>query len=896
MNKKKREGQESVHTDLFQSAQLNILISYTLFALVLIGESFLLGWEIWAVILIVIGVGVSWGLHLMNLLTQSSRIWVYSILMMCTFFFYGIHSTSTFDLAIVMSAVIVLYTLSGVRNMITLCQITYFGTMVYEILNLIHEGQEFDALVISRILLHCFMIFMIGQFAKTIIERWSAVLRRSKGEVEKLTDATDRLNDFLANVSHELRTPVNAVIGLTGICIDKEKDPEIRKDLEEVREAGHRVSDQISDILDYSEIDRNELAVNCEDYMLSSVLHDLVVELRTLKAQELELVIDVDPSIPAMMNTDVSKLKKILRALISNGLKYTKEGGVYVRITSEPQDYGVNLRIEVTDTGIGMSEEELERVTERFYQADSGRARSAGGLGLGICIVSGFVAALGGFMTISSKKGVGTKVHVSLPQKVVDHASCMSVASREKLCIGAFLHFDKYPNPNVREYYNSMVLNIVNGLGVQMHRVDNVENLRRLVESTKLTHLFVAEEEYHASAGLVEELAKRMVVAVVADDGFKLPADSWAKLLEKPFYCFPVTTILNMTLKEDQEHKDQRMMLRGVRALVVDDEPMNLTVAKSIFKRYGMVVTTALSGPESIELCRSMDFDIVFMDHMMHGMDGVEAMKRIRNDARNAGKVFPIVALTANAMSTAKQMFLAEGFDGFVSKPIELEEMERVLSKVLPKQMITYESLAEVEKRALEESENLGRMQEASEEPETQEVPKGAATGGSAMDYAESMVVEETLGKAESLSVDDVTRPADAPTSGSDKSEEASPQVGVSLGEQLLALGVNMETGLYYCNQDEDFYRMLLEQYAKETGEKVPVLDDFLAKQEFGEYAIRIHSVKSTSKMIGAEALSEGARKLEMAAKEGRGEYIEEAHAGVMKEILRITEGIRQLL
>ena len=329
---------------------------------------------------------------------------------------------------------------------------------------------------------------------------------------------------------------------------------------------------------------------------------------------------------------------------------------------------------------------------------------------------------------------------------------------------------------------------------------------------------------------------------------------------------------------------------------MVDDEFMNLTVAKSIFKRYGMVVTTALSGPESIELCRSMDFDIVFMDHMMHGMDGVEAMKRIRNDARNAGKVFPIVALTANAMSTAKQMFLAEGFDGFVSKPIELEEMERVLSKVLPKQMITYESLAEVEKRALEESENLGRMQESSEEPETQEVPKGAATGGSAMDYAESMVVEETLGKAESLSVDDVTRPADAPTSGSDKSEEASPQVGVSLGEQLLALGVNMETGLYYCNQDEDFYRMLLEQYAKETGEKVPVLDDFLAKQEFGEYAIRIHSVKSTSKMIGAEALSEEARKLEMAAKEGRGEYIEEAHAGVMKEILRITEGIRQLL
>ena len=884
---------EQERTDLFQSAQLNILISYTLFAIVLLAECFLLNWETWAMILIVVGVGVSWGLHLMGLLTQSARIWVYSILMMCTFFFYGIHETSTFDLAVVMAAVIVLYTLSGVRKMITLCQITYAATMTYEIVSMITHGSEFDALVISRIMLHFFMIFMIGQFAKTIIERWSEVLRRSKDEVEKLTDATDRLNDFLANVSHELRTPVNAVIGLTGICIDKEQDPEIRRDLMEVREAGHRVSDQISDILDYSEIDRNELAVNTEDYMLSSVLHDLVTELRMAKAKELELVIDVDPAIPAVMNTDVSKLKKILRALITNGLKYTKEGGVYVRITTEPQNYGVNLRIEVTDTGIGMSEEELERVNEGFYQVDSGRSRSAGGLGLGISIVSGFVSVLGGFMTISSKKGVGTKVHVSLPQKVVDPSSCMSVNDRDKLCIGAFLHFDKYPNPNVREYYNSMVLNIVNGLGVQMHRVDNAANLRRLVESTKLTHLFVAEEEYHASAGLVEELAKRMVVAVVAGDGFRLPEDSWAKLLEKPFYCFPVTTILNMSPKKDREDRNEKMMLRGVRALVVDDEPMNLTVAKSIFKRYGMIITTAMSGPESIELCRTTDFDIVFMDHMMHGMDGVEAMKRIRSDARNMGKVFPIVALTANAMSTAKQMFLAEGFDGFVSKPIELEEMERVLSKVLPKPLITYERI--------EDEATAGKEKKSQE-----------TAAASAMDFAESMMVGGTAGSVETLSAADVTlgaedeeadpgKTADKET-GSDKSADDvnDPDTGKDAGEAfargLAVLDIDLETGLNYSGQDEDFYRMLLEQYAQETAEKITLMDDFLQKKEYGEYAIRIHAVKSTSKMIGAEELSERARKLEMAAKEEDGAYLEKEHAGVMQELQRITDGIRNLL
>ena len=132
--------------------------------------------------------------------------------------------------------------------------------------------------------------------------------------------------------------------------------------------------------------------------MLSSVLHDLVTELRHEKTKEVELIIDVDPAIPAVMNSDVAKLKKILRALISNGLKYTKKGGVYVRIVAETQKYGVNLCIEVTDTGIGMSDYELEKVYDSFYQADSSRTRQGGGLGLGLAIASGFVALLGGLL------------------------------------------------------------------------------------------------------------------------------------------------------------------------------------------------------------------------------------------------------------------------------------------------------------------------------------------------------------------------------------------------------------------------------------------------------------------------------------------------------------------
>ena len=150
------------------------------------------------------------------------------------------------------------------------------------------------------------------------------VMKRSEGEIEQLTDATEHLNDFLANVSHELRTPVNAIIGLTTLCIDKSRHREIQGDLIAVRDAGRKVADQISDILDYSEIDRKKAVCNNEDYMLSSVLHDLVNDVKQYKSKNVELIIDVDPSIPAVMNTDVSKLKKILKSLITNGLKYTQ--------------------------------------------------------------------------------------------------------------------------------------------------------------------------------------------------------------------------------------------------------------------------------------------------------------------------------------------------------------------------------------------------------------------------------------------------------------------------------------------------------------------------------------------------------------------------------------------
>ena len=818
----------------FQTSHLMILILLSLFSVILIGESLLMGWETWMVFIIFLAALGCWVMHLRNILTSYQRIWVYSILMMFLAAFYGIHLTSTYDLSGVIIACIVLFTMTGIEALINLWQVTYFFVLGYDLVVMWQQDYTFDGLTISRTLLHIFLVIIVGWTARTIIRKWTEILNGSKDEIILLQEATTRLNDFLANVSHEIRTPINAVIGLTDVCIEKENDPDIQKDLSSVKNAGKRVAEQISDILDYSEIEMKKLAVNTEQYMLSSVINDVVTEMAYLKPENLELIVDVATGCPAMMSTDVPKLKKILWHLISNGLKYTKEGGVYVHIYSITREYGINLCIEVEDTGIGMSKDEQEHIMEHFYQGDSGRTRSTSGLGLGMAIVSGFVKALGGFLIIESEPGKGTKVKVSIPQEIIDPSKCMSLSTKDNISIGAFLHFGKFSNLQIREFYNIMVRHIVQGLGVVMRWVETPEKLRELTENMELTHLFVGEEEYEENVELIESLARKMVVAVVANSDFVPAQGSKVRILPKPFYCFPVVTLLNQDPSEE-ESRVSKIMCNGVRALVVDDEPMNHMVAKGIFKRYGMEVFTANSGQESIDMCETEDYDIIFMDHMMPEMDGIEAMKRIRTVLTRRHKEVPIVALTANAVSTAKKMFLREGFDGFISKPVELSELERILRKVLPGELCVdvYES--------------------------EEDVPEAASS------------------ETESVPVTPVRTIPDKP---------------LTPLEKIAALGIDTKTGLYYCQKDEDFYKQLLMEYAKSGPKKQEDAGRFLEEKDYQNYKIIVHALKSTSKMIGAAKLSELAKALEDAAKLEDGEFIRAHHANTMAEHKRLIEGI----
>ena len=223
--------------------------------------------------------------------------------------------------------------------------------------------------------------------------------------------------------------------------------------------------------------------------------------------------------------------------------------------------------------------------------------------------------------------------------------------------------------------------------------MSSAEEIRDLTDQKMLTHLFTGQPEYMTNPDFFEELSEVCQIIVITGNDMRLPRGSSVRQIRMPISGFSIV----QALRDDQQARDNaeifgmgRMYCPGVRALVVDDENMNLVVAKGILRDYKISVDTALSGAEAIEKCSSSDYDIIFMDHMMPDMDGIEAAKRIRRLSTEKKQV--IVALTANAVSGAREMFLSEGFDEFISKPIELTVLERVLRKVLSASSITYEA------------------------------------------------------------------------------------------------------------------------------------------------------------------------------------------------------------
>ena len=396
---------------------LIVLLVYTFFSLILMGESLLLGWEVGAIVLLLTALIGSWVIYITDMVSGGMRLWLYFALTMISCFFYGIHQTSVFDLAPLMILIMILFSITEKSSIIRLCVITYYLTMCYDFIFVLNHAIEFTALTVTRTLLHLGLVLVSGCLVNLVLKRRKSERVYSDKKIEKLEETNRRVEDFLANVSHELRTPINAVTGISTVMLQKEEEQEKREQLSSVQMAGKRLFGQIEDILDYTEIDTNKIRLSEENYTPSLVVNDLVSEYWLKEEKQTELLFDYDTKIPPVLFGDERKIRKILKHLVDNAMKFTQEGGVYVRIFSLKKSYGINLCIEVSDTGRGISKIDQGRVFERFFRSDEGRDKETGGTGLGLAIVKHIVHYYQGNIVLTSKLDEGTTFKIILPKE-----------------------------------------------------------------------------------------------------------------------------------------------------------------------------------------------------------------------------------------------------------------------------------------------------------------------------------------------------------------------------------------------------------------------------------------------------------------------------------------------
>lgn len=486
-------------------------------------------------------------------------------------------------------------------------------------------------------------------------------------------------SDFLANMSHEIRTPMNAVIGMAEMALREELPAAARDYINQIKEAGKSLLTIINDILDFSKIESGKMDINEVDYEPMSMLYDVANIIMTrLKDKDVELVLDVAPTLPNKLFGDNIRIKQILLNLTNNAAKFTSHGRIVVKVDYQNLDSGeIELNVFVEDTGIGIKKQDLGKLFQSFQQLDSKRNRNIEGTGLGLAISERLLNLMDGKIWVESEYEKGSKFSFSLPQKIVDETPSIGIKGSEPCLVAGLIS-----NPYVRDSLSSDVAK----LGVNYRGLSSPKELDTLPDDKKL-FLFV---EHPLFSDRVEVYVRYhpQVTAILLIDFYDHAEYNIPNLLilRKPLFALNIAMILNgeeMHFDGDAEKKEFDFIAPDAHVLIVDDNAVNLTVAEGLLEPLKMQIETVTSGKAAIDRIMQFHYDIVFMDHMMPELDGVETTHIIRRFHPEYDDV-PIIALTANAVEGTKEMFCREGMNDFVAKPIELRMLAAKVKQWLP--------------------------------------------------------------------------------------------------------------------------------------------------------------------------------------------------------------------
>ena len=487
---------------------------------------------------------------------------------------------------------------------------------------------------------------------------------------------------------------MNAIVGMCELILrEQDLSESVRENCFNIQNSGRSLLSIINDILDFSKIESGKMELVESEFNIASTLNDVINMTTTRKGnKKIEIMVHADPNIPCGLIGDEGRIRQIMINLMTNAVKFTSTGAVTLNVSQSKQDYGINLKISVEDTGVGITEENLEKLFTSFQQVDTKKNRSIEGTGLGLAISKRLVKKMGGYINVTSTYGVGSTFSFVIPLKVSDDRPFITIKEPDKLSVGIYIDFRKLESDVVVKHYKLLVQEMSEQLKVKVNYISKFSVLAEQVEEKKITHCFIGKEEFIQNKDYFAYISTKVSVTIIQDilDAVQCPPS--IRCVYKPFYTMSAASALNnenMVLNLNQRRGlSITFSAPKARVLIVDDNVINLKVAVGLLQPYHMQLMTVESGKAAISMLRSKDIDLVLMDHMMPEMDGVETTEIIRQTAGDYYKNLPIIALTANAVSGVREMFLESGFNDFLAKPIELSSMDRVLKAWLPKDYI----------------------------------------------------------------------------------------------------------------------------------------------------------------------------------------------------------------
>ncbi len=539
-----------------------------------------------------------------------------------------------------------------------------------------------------------------------------ATTRDLADAVEKANQANKAKTQFLSSISHEIRTPINAVLGMDEMILRESREPQIRNYAASIQNSGRTLLSLINDLLDSSRIDSGKLEIMPVEYELSSLLNDLV-NMTSVRADEkdLELKVNVANDIPHVLLGDDTRIKQCALNILTNAVKYTEQGSVTIDVDfKKTDDRHIDLSFSVTDTGIGIKEEDIDKLFVAYERIEEQRNRNIEGTGLGMNIVTALLSMMDSKLDVKSVYGEGSVFSFVVSQEVINWE----------------------PMGDFTEMY------------------------RRSIESIQNYH-----ESFHAP---------------------------------------------------------------DARLLVVDDTRMNLTVFSGLLKATQIQIDTAESGKEALKKVKNNSYDIIFLDQKMPGMDGIETLRRMKHMYENRNHGVPVIMLTANAVAGAREMFLSEGFDDYLSKPINGKKLERMIRERLPEEKVI--------------------------------IPDPDEDKSSDDSLIADSPFLQGLAKIDTLSVSD---------------------------------------GLTNC-MNEEIYKATINDFVTSAGSNLNDIQGFMDSNDIENYTIRVHALKSSARIIGANDLSEQAKYLESCGDESNIEEIRKNTPKLLQDYQDITEKISEVL